>query len=53
VLVVGSEGSGIAKKTLEYCDFKLSIPIDPLCESLNASNAAAVALYEWNTQKRV
>lgn len=50
VLVIGSEGSGIAKKTLEHCDFKLSIPMSPLCESLNASNAVAVTLYEWSKQ---
>jgi 23S rRNA (guanosine2251-2'-O)-methyltransferase len=40
VLVIGSEGTGIPKKTLEHCDFKLSIKTSPLCESLNASNAA-------------
>ncbi len=52
IIVVGSEGSGIAKKTLEHCDFKLSIPISPLCESLNASNAIAVTLYEWSKQQK-
>jgi 23S rRNA (guanosine2251-2'-O)-methyltransferase len=51
VLVVGSEGDGIAVKTLENCDFKLSIETGPLCESLNASNAAAVVLYEWAKQQ--
>jgi 23S rRNA (guanosine2251-2'-O)-methyltransferase len=51
IIVIGSEGSGIAKKTLEHCDFKLSIPISPLCESLNASNAIAVTLYEWSKQQ--
>lgn len=51
IIVIGSEGSGIAKKTLEHCDFKLSIPMSPLCESLNASNAVAVTLYEWNKQQ--
>ena len=51
VIVIGSEGSGIAKKTLEHADFRLSIPIDPLCESLNASNAVAVTLYEWRKQQ--
>ncbi len=51
VIVVGSEGSGIAKKTLEHCDFRLSIPINPSCESLNASNAIAVTLYEWSKQQ--
>lgn len=52
IIVIGSEGSGIAKRTLEHCDFKLSIPINPLCESLNASNAIAVTLYEWSKQQR-
>jgi 23S rRNA (guanosine2251-2'-O)-methyltransferase len=52
VIVIGSEGTGIHKKTLEHCDFKLSIPIDPLCESLNASNAVAVTLYEWSKQQK-
>ena len=51
IIIIGSEGNGIAKKTLEHCDFKLSIPIKPLCESLNASNAVAVTLYEWNKQQ--
>ncbi len=51
IIVIGSEGSGIAKKTLEHCDFRLSIPINPSCESLNASNAIAVTLYEWSKQQ--
>ena len=51
IIIIGSEGSGIAKKTLEHCDFKLSIPISPTCESLNASNAIAVTLYEWSKQQ--
>ncbi len=51
IIVIGSEGEGIAKKTLEHCDFKVSIPISPLCESLNASNAVAVTLYEWKKQQ--
>ena len=52
VIIVGSEGDGIAKKTLEHCDFKLSIPIDDKCESLNASNAVAVTLYEYRKQQQ-
>lgn len=51
IIVVGSEGDGIRAKTLEGCDFKLSIDIDSKCESLNASNAVAVALYEWRKQQ--
>jgi len=50
VIVIGSESDGIRTKTLELCDFKLSIKIDNKCESLNASNATAVALYEWQRQ---
>lgn len=50
VLVIGSEGEGIREKTLEVCDFRLAISIDPKCESLNASNAVAVTLYEWRKQ---
>lgn len=50
VIVVGGEGEGVKAKTLELCDFKLSIETNSLCESLNASNAAAVTLYEWRKQ---
>jgi 23S rRNA (guanosine2251-2'-O)-methyltransferase len=50
VIVVGGEGEGIKMKTLEACDFKLSIKTNILCESLNASNAMAVVMYEWNRQ---
>lgn len=53
VIVIGNEGEGIRPKTLEVCDFKLSINIDSTVESLNASNAVAVALYEWNKQNLI
>lgn len=52
VVVIGSEGKGIREKTLELCDFSLSIPISDACESLNASNAVAVTLYEWSKQNK-
>ncbi len=50
VLVIGAEGKGIREKTLALCDFAISIPISPVCESLNASVATAIAMYEWNKQ---
>jgi 23S rRNA (guanosine2251-2'-O)-methyltransferase len=53
VVVIGSEGEGIAKKTLEHADFRLSIKTSELCESLNASNAVAVTLYEWKRQQTI
>ncbi len=45
-IVVGSEGSGIRHKTAELCDFRLSIPISPKVESLNASVSTAIVLFE-------
>lgn len=45
-LVIGSEGSGISRLLREKCDFIVSIPMRGKVNSLNASNAAAVLLYE-------
>jgi 23S rRNA (guanosine2251-2'-O)-methyltransferase len=45
-LVLGSEGSGIRRLVREHCEASAFIPISRTMESLNVSNAAAVALYE-------
>ncbi|MSS45063.1 23S rRNA (guanosine(2251)-2'-O)-methyltransferase RlmB [Cutibacterium sp. WCA-380-WT-3A] len=46
VIVVGSEGEGLARLTRQSCDVLASIPISSDVESLNASVAASIALYE-------
>lgn len=51
LLVMGSEGTGLRRLTKEKCDFLARIPISQAIESLNLSNATAVALYEIARQR--
>lgn len=51
-LVIGSEGRGVGRLIREKCDFILSIPMCGSINSLNASNAAAVLMYEIRGQRR-
>lgn len=45
-LVIGNEGEGIARLVREKCDFLVKIPMYGQTESLNASVAAALFMYE-------
>ena len=46
VLVVGSEGKGLRRMVRERCDMVVHIPQEGPMDSLNASVAAAIAMYE-------
>lgn len=47
VIVMGSEGDGMRRLTAENCDYTVKLPMSGAVESLNVSNACAIALYEW------
>lgn len=50
-LVVGNEGKGIRRLVKEHCDFLVRIPLRGKIESLNASVAGAVVMYEVVRQR--
>ena len=50
-LVIGGEGSGVGRLVKEKCDFCVSIPMKVKITSLNASNAAAILMYEVVRQR--
>ena len=50
-VVIGGEGNGISRLVKEACDFTVSMPMKGKITSLNASNAAAVWMYEVRRQR--
>ena len=51
-LVVGSEGRGVSRLVRENCDFVLSLPMSGRINSLNASVACGIVLYEAARQRK-
>ena len=45
-VVIGSEGQGVRRQILESAQAELIIPMNPRCESLNASIAAAIVMWQ-------
>ncbi len=52
-IIVGNEGKGVQTQHIKDSDMIISIPMDVKVESLNASVAAAIAMYEWRRQNGV
>ncbi|MEA4955060.1 MAG: 23S rRNA (guanosine(2251)-2'-O)-methyltransferase RlmB [Pseudoflavonifractor sp.] len=50
-IIIGSEGDGMSRLVAENCDFLVSIPMKGQLNSLNASAAAAILLYEAVRQR--
>lgn len=46
VVVIGNEGNGLKQQTINTCTHKLTVPMSGKAESLNASAAAAILIWE-------
>lgn len=51
MIVIGGEGKGLSRLVRESCDVVVSIPMSSEMESLNASVAAAIALYSVSEKR--
>ena len=52
-IVIGSEGQGISRLVAEKCDFLVKIPMKGNVNSLNASVAATLMIYECARQRNI
>ena len=51
-IIVGSEGKGLSRLVRDKCDLVVSIPMSSEMESLNASIAAAIALFSISEKRK-
>ena len=51
-LVIGNEGDGVSRLVKESCDYSVKIPMYGKIESLNASVAAGLLMYEVVRQRK-
>lgn len=47
-VILGNEGNGISDETLDLCDKKMTIPMNPSCESLSVAVAAGIVAWEMS-----
>ena len=47
VIVIGNEGNGVSKEIQDFADYKVKIPMLGKTESLNASVATGIMIYEY------
>lgn len=52
-IVIGNEGNGISKLVKQNCDFMATIPMNGKTNSLNASVAAGIMIYEAVSQREL
>lgn len=51
ILAIGAEGPGVSAQIDRMADVRVTLPIDPRVESLNATVAASIALYELSRSR--
>lgn len=52
-LVIGNEGKGMGRTAKKLCDYKIHLPMRGTVQSLNASVAAGILLYEIQSQREM
>jgi TrmH family RNA methyltransferase len=52
-ILIGGEGAGLSPSQIEAADERVSIPMQPPVESLNAAVSAALILYEADRQRKL